>query len=569
MTTSTVRTGVVRIASIGLAAGIVVIATATTAAAQDAAVAGGSTGGRQAVVVACSSTPGERRHCPADTSAGVLLTRESGEMACLLGRSWGYDAAGVWVVDGCSGEFLVAGAAVVPPTPPEEAPPVTAAAEAPPAPVEASPATETVEVAQAAPFGDAGTPAAVEPGTKRPAKRIESWGEFEPGVGFLLGRSKAGELSLSAYGLVRYINQLPEEQSFTDHLGNEHPVDTRHDLFPHRIMVFLKGWLGTPKLIYNFFFWTVTTTEQDALFGVLGYQFSRKFSLYAGINGLPGTRSVQGSHPYWLGHDRVMADEFFRPYFAYGIWAQGETVRGTWYNVMVANNNSALGVKASQLDREVSYGGSFWWMPTTHEFGPRGAFGDWEMHEEVATRFGVSAVYSPEERYTDSTTGATGNTTLKLADSLNVFDTGALAPGVTVQNVDYQLLAIDAGLKYRGLFLQTELYRRQLDSFVADGALPVTEIVDTGFYVQAGFYPIPRKLEIYAATSQIFGDDDAGFGDSSEYLIGANWYPFDTRNHRLNLQIIDVNDSPAGSTFGYYTAGQDGTTVSAAFSVFF
>jgi len=42
-----------------------------------------------------------------------------------------------------------------------------------------------------------------------------------------------------------------------------------------------------------------------------------------------------------------------------------------------------------------------------------------------------------------------------------------------------------------------------------------------------------------------------------------------TRNHRLNLQVMDVNHSPVSSTFGYYVGGQDGTTVSAAFSVFF
>jgi len=48
-----------------------------------------------------------------------------------------------------------------------------------------------------------------------------------------------------------------------------------------------------------------------------------------------------------------------------------------------------------------------------------------------------------------------------------------------------------------------------------------------------------------------------------------NWYPFDTRNHRLNLQVIDVNGSPVSSTFGYYTGGQDGITVAAAFSIFF
>ena len=208
-------------------------------------------------------------------------------------------------------------------------------------------------------------------------------------------------------------------------------------------------------------------------------------------------------------------------------------------------------------------------MPTTKEFGPRGAYGDWEMHEKVATRFGISTTRSPEERFTNATTGAPENTTVKLADSVNVFDTGALALGVTVQRVDYRILSVDAGVKYRGFFLRTEYYNRWLDNFQADGPLPVGRIHDTGFYVQAAFYPVPKKLELYAATSQIFGDKDAGFENSSEYLVGANFYPANTRNHRLNAQVIDVNRSPVSSAFGYYVGGQKGTTVSAAFSVFF
>ena len=144
-----------------------------------------------------------------------------------------------------------------------------------------------------------------------------------------------------------------------------------------------------------------------------------------------------------------------------------------------------------------------------------------------------------------------------------------LAPGVTVSEVDYQLISVDAGMKYRGFFLQTELYARRLDHFIANGPLPVTKIEDEGFYVQAAFYPIKHKLELYAVTSQIFGDEDAGFDDSSEYLGGLNFYPFDTRNHRLNLQIGEVNDSPVSSTFGYYVGGLDGRLYSTAFSIYF
>jgi hypothetical protein len=301
----------------------------------------------------------------------------------------------------------------------------------------------------------------------------------------------------------------------------------------------------------------------------VGYQFSRKFSLYSGINGIPGTRSVQGSHPYWLGHDRVMADESFRPYFTFGVWAQGEPVPGLWYNALVGNTSSSLGITATQLDRKLSTGASIWWMPSTHEFGPRGAYGDWASHEKVATRFGVSMAQSLEQRFTDDVTGAADNTTLKLADSLNLFDTGALAPEVTVQEVDYRILSFDAGVKYRGFFLQTEICTRWLDGFEADGALPVASITDKGFSVQGAFFPVPKKLELYGVTSQIFGDSDAGSGRSSEYGAGINFYPADSRNYRLNVQVLDVNRSPAGSTFGYYVGGQKGTTVATAFSVFF
>jgi hypothetical protein len=189
-----------------------------------------------------------------------------------------------------------------------------------------------------------------------------------------------------------------------------------------------------------------------------------------------------------------------------------------------------------------------WWMPTTKEFGPRGGYGDWEMHDTVATRFGVSWTESREERFTDAETGATGNTVIKLADSLNLFD---------------------AGVKHRGIFLMTEIYARRLDDFIADGPLPVPSIVDRGFFVQGAFFPVPKKLEVYGATSQIFGDKDAGFDNSSEYLVGMNFYPADTRNHRLNVQVIDVNRSPVSSTFGYYVGGQRGTIVSTAFSIFF
>src|SRR5262245_43893133 len=55
-------------------------------------------------------------------------------------------------------------------------------------------------------------------------------GEFRPAKGFDLVRTKRASLNISFYGLFRYMNQLPGNQTFTDHLGNERTVKARNDL---------------------------------------------------------------------------------------------------------------------------------------------------------------------------------------------------------------------------------------------------------------------------------------------------------------------------------------------------
>ncbi len=194
----TVRNSAMHIAGVGIVAAGIGLLVPAAALAQKQPVA---------TSILCESKAGERNVCPADTSGGVALKKSTGAAACLLGKTWGYDDAGVWVADGCSGEFQLGWSA------------------------------KAGEPAQA--------PTASKPAT--PYTPVETWGEFDPGKGFLIGRSSAGEMSISGYALVRYVNQTPGEQAFTDHLGNERTVDGRNDIWPHRVMIFLKGWVGTPE----------------------------------------------------------------------------------------------------------------------------------------------------------------------------------------------------------------------------------------------------------------------------------------------------------------------------------
>jgi hypothetical protein len=373
------------------------------------------------------------------------------------------------------------------------------------------------------------------------------FGEFNPGRGFLVGRGEYGELNLSGYMVARFLDQMPAQQTAFDHLGRPIQVSPRKDFQFHRVMLFSQGWLFSPNFQYSTFVWTVQDTNQVAVGGALYYKFGDYLTLGAGWNAYPGTQSLQGSHPYWESYDRVMADEFFRPYFSQGVFAQGKLLPKLEYRWMFGNNNSNLDVPATKLDRDLSAGAALTWYPTTGEFGPRGAFGDYEDHQNLATRFNLAYTYSPEERQSPISAPA-GNTTLRLSDSLNVFDTGAFAPGVTVERAHYQMASAALGIKYHGFWIQGEGYGRLLNHFIANGNLPVTEVRDSGFYVQTAYMIVPKRFELYGATSYVFGQ----YGDPKEFIGGTNYYPWNTRNIRLNTQLIEVDRSPVSSTFGFY-----------------
>lgn len=70
------------------------------------AVGGGQTmASRNAIV--CESVNNRRNHCPAETRFGVDLVRQLSDSACVRNRTWGEDARGIWVTEGCRAEFSV------------------------------------------------------------------------------------------------------------------------------------------------------------------------------------------------------------------------------------------------------------------------------------------------------------------------------------------------------------------------------------------------------------------------------------------------------------------------------
>jgi hypothetical protein len=392
----------------------------------------------------------------------------------------------------------------------------------------------------------------------------EFGGEFTPAKGFDIFKADRGSLNISLYGLFRYLNQMPGYQQYTDHLGRERTVKTRNDLNWHRSFVWLSGFFYNPKLRYTIAIWSLPTTQQTLVFGALRYTVARPLQLGCGIGPNLTIRSMQGSWPFWAGSDRQMGEEALRGGFSSSFFITGTPIDRVNYTAAVTNNLSQLGVTATNDTRDLGYSASIWWMPTTGEFGPRGGFGDLENHQQVATRFGMSACTSRESRYA-STDLPPNASQIRLSDGVYPFEAGALIEDVTVERLRYKDLSFDAGAKYRGFSFQAEYTVRELSNFEElnpqGNIAPLTldSIVDQTVFVEAMHMVVPKKLGLYATGSYMWDDFERKPWEAGG---GASFYPYGNRSWRINLHIMHIDKSPAGSNFGYYTAGQTGTILS-------
>ena len=460
------------------------------------------------VIITCASAPGERQHCPADTSKGVVLARSRGESPCLLGKTWGYDAQGVWVADGCTADFVVRGEL------------------------------------------------AVEAKPEAPTKKDF----YIPNAGFRLVDSDKGEIYMRLFSYARYLNQKGLDASYTDSFGNTFTVKQREDFQLNKFFLPFSGFFLTPKFRYYLYVWSSNPSQGDPAqvvgAGNLSYTFNRYVSVGAGITSLPSVRSTEGQFPYWLGvDDRLIADEFFRGSYTTGVWLKGEFSTKFKYMAMLANNLSTLGVSASQLDNTPDTTSlMLQWLPTTGEFGLYGTFGDYDDHEKVATRLTGHYTHSTEDKQSQPGANSIENSQIRLTDGSIIFTPELFGPGITVEKVDYDMVSLDGGVKYEGLSLEAEYYWRTLSDFRGSNTQGIDDIKDHGFQVQASAMVVPKTLQPYVGASAIRGR----YGNASEFRAGANWYFIKERGLRVNGEWLHLNNCPVGYTAVPYPVGGNG-----------
>jgi len=133
----------------------------------------------------------------------------------------------------------------------------------------------------------------------------KTWGVYTPNFGYKVANTELGDMSVSIYTYVRYLNQKNLAPTYTNYFGVTSTLQQRQDVQINKVQIKFLGWVLNPKLRYFLYAWSSNASQGQAaqvvLAGNLNFKFNDHFTLSGGIRSLPGTRSVEGQFPFWLG----------------------------------------------------------------------------------------------------------------------------------------------------------------------------------------------------------------------------------------------------------------------------
>lgn len=112
----------------------------------------------------------------------------------------------------------------------------------------------------------------------------------------------------------------------------------------------------------------------------------------------------------------------------------------------------------------------------------------------------------------------------------------------------------DVAFRYRGFSLNSEIYHRilKLDGISVEDTNRDRKLRDVGYYANAGYFMVPKKLELMLTASQIFreGPDN----NANEFGGGLNWY---IKQNKVKMQldytnVLDYDEVPGLNNATYH-----------------
>ncbi|MGR3219080.1 MAG: porin [Candidatus Anammoxibacter sp.] len=222
----------------------------------------------------------------------------------------------------------------------------------------------------------------------------------------------------------------------------------------------------------------------------------------------------------------------------------------------VANNEFNLGrqlgvmVYGELLDHKLEYYGGFWNGNFRNESRNDNNEHLWIFRASYSP-FGIYSYDESDLEYSESLKAhisasiafdSVDDVTVELDDIVFVTAGGIdiIQNTVTADEVDRTQVAVEFGFKYRGLSLISEYYWRK-QSGISD-----VNLIDYGFFVQAGYFLIPKKLELAGRYSLVEFDDELKKDSLKNVAIGVNYF-FNGHGSKLQFNAVRFNEENGNS----------------------
>ena len=188
-------------------------------------------------------------------------------------------------------------------------------------------------------------------------------------------------------------------------------------------MFILGGYIFDPRLRYSSTVWTSAGAASIVMAGNIGWQFNKAFTLTGGYTGVPGSRSLVNTFPFF---SRPTAP--WRTTSSVPVSRRGSGPAGNPYDLhylaFVGNGLNTLNISAAKIDAHLLSSGSIWWEPLG-DYGPpgksRNMYDDYFSSQNMRIRLGTSFTSSREDRFSNLDQSSPENTSLYNSDGVLTF----------------------------------------------------------------------------------------------------------------------------------------------------
>lgn len=281
---------------------------------------------------------------------------------------------------------------------------------------------------------------------------------------------------------------------------------------------------------------------EEGRFGLKTGKYKMPFSLSRWLSG----RELEFA-------DRSVASTFFdvNRSLAWGIYGRTRSARlPINWEVALFNGLVTGGAETGSsgtLDNNFAYSGRVYCYP--HGVWGESQLADFEWHNQIATRMGAAVANTTVTR-----SGTTEFNSFRVIDSGNPLV--SLLP-IAVNEYNVNMFAIDASCKYRGWSANSEYYFRSVSGFQG-GSVP--DLFDHGFWLQAGKFVVPERLELLTRWSRTVGNSGTlgGADQSSDEVSGGFVWYFRGQHAKFTFDATWLDGAPISSSALNVSPGDEG-----------